>query len=524
MTEQEWASQRLARLRRLHELRRAEAARRAAAESDQRYANDPVGWVRDRLREHLWSKQRQVIEAVRDHPRVAVPSAHSTGKSFTAARTVGWWLSVHEPGTAFAITTAPTNSQVKAILWREVNRMHGRGNLPGRTNLTEWYMNAGGGDELVAFGRKSADTDPDSFVGIHAEHLLIVIDEANGFAPLLWEAADTLASGGDAHILAIGNPDTASSHFAKVTRPNSGWHVIRIPAYVTPAWTDEEVPDHVRRQLIQPEWVERKRREWGTDHPYWSSKVLAEFPDVDEALVIAPSLVARAHALWEEVVDKDADALEGPRTLGVDVARFGTDMTMLGVRHGPRFRIVQRMGQSRTTEVSAAAVRHAREHGLTQLRVDADGIGSGVVDELEQVRGSEGTDPLKGKHVMELHSGAAARDADQFVNARSEWWFHLRDLLRDGLAALDPEDEELAEQLTNVRYDVDKRGRLRVESKEHMRSRGVSSPDAADCAVYAFAPVVPPPLPSQVPEDHVAAAQVGMGVPVDPRPVTDVDF
>jgi hypothetical protein len=145
-----------------------------AEAGDDPYAEDPHGWVTDVLGEHMWSKQVQIAEAVRDHRRVAVPSCHEAGKSWLAARIVSWWLSVWPPGEAFAVTTAPSAPQVRAILWREINRAHKKGNLPGRTNQTEWWI----GDELVGFGRKPADYSPTAFQGIHARRVLVVIDEA----------------------------------------------------------------------------------------------------------------------------------------------------------------------------------------------------------------------------------------------------------------------------------------------------------------------------------------------------------
>src|SRR4029079_19602604 len=107
----------------------------------------------------LWSATCHIIERVRDPARPAVQSCPAVGKSFVAATTVAWWLDVHPVGEAFVVTTAPTDKQVKAVLWREINRLHTRAGLAGRTNLSEWYI----GKELVAFGLKSADQDPTAF-------------------------------------------------------------------------------------------------------------------------------------------------------------------------------------------------------------------------------------------------------------------------------------------------------------------------------------------------------------------------
>ena len=140
------------------------------------YLNDPVGWVRDRLGEVLWSKQREILEAVVKYRYVAVKSAHDTGKSHSASRLVCYWEDTRQD--PFATTTAPTTKQVHAILWRYIGQAHRKGNLPGRITLDdEWYTGPGG-KELVGFGRKPADHDQSAFQGIHALNPLIVVDEA----------------------------------------------------------------------------------------------------------------------------------------------------------------------------------------------------------------------------------------------------------------------------------------------------------------------------------------------------------
>ena len=82
-----------------------------------RFVDDPVGFVERGLGESLWSRQREILEAVRDHKRVAVPACHAPGKTHLAARAIAWWISCHPPGTAQVVTTATTFRQVRNLLW-----------------------------------------------------------------------------------------------------------------------------------------------------------------------------------------------------------------------------------------------------------------------------------------------------------------------------------------------------------------------------------------------------------------------
>jgi hypothetical protein len=78
---------------------------------------DPVRWVKDNLKTDTYSKQREILRLLEIVPRVAVPSCHSAGKSKTAALAAVRWLAKYPPGTARIVTTAPTMTQVRAILW-----------------------------------------------------------------------------------------------------------------------------------------------------------------------------------------------------------------------------------------------------------------------------------------------------------------------------------------------------------------------------------------------------------------------
>src|SRR5215831_3092008 len=243
---------------------------------------DPVGWFHDKLGHHLWSKQVEILESVRDNRMTAVKSCHGPGKSFTGSGACAWYLDVHQLGTAFLVTTAPSWPQVEAILWREIRRRHREGKLPGRITLDcKWHMGTtekrGASDEeLIAFGRKPADYDEYTFQGIHARYFMAILDEAGGIPEWLWNAVLALATNENARVLAIGNPDDPNSHFAQICKPGSGWKVIRISAFDSPNFTGEEVPAQVQELLVSQAWVEARRRDWGEGSPIWQSKVVGE--------------------------------------------------------------------------------------------------------------------------------------------------------------------------------------------------------------------------------------------------------
>lgn len=476
------------------------------------YRNDPVGWVRDKLGEHLWSKQAEIAEAVRDHRYTAVQSCHDAGKSFVASRLVAWWLDAHPPGEAFAVTTAPTAPQVSAILWREIRRAHRKGRLRGyitQGSVPEWKLDDG---EIIGYGRKPADTDQAAFQGIHAKYVLVVVDEACGVPRQLFDAVDALATNEHARVLAIGNPDDPASHFAEVCKPGSGWHVIRIDGLCTPnlnvgaagEWPElaalyeqtglspstEWVPDGLRLELLSPLWVTERMARWGVASPIFTAKVRGAFPDIGDDTLITPAMILAA---------QERSLAPGPiNVLGVDVARFGTDRTILALRRGPVARIIGDYSKLATTETTGHVIVAKREHAIHEIRVDGVGVGGGVVDQLIEA----------GHDVVDMQAGAAAQDSEHYLNARAEWYWGLRERFEAGDMDLDPADDQTAAQLGALRYRYTARGQVQIESKDEMRKRGLPSPDRADAIMLTAAAAPPTDIFEEQEADEYAISPV----------------
>lgn len=305
----------------------------------QRWLLDPVLWAQERAKAELWSGQKEIFFSVRDHDQTAVKSCHEVGKSWTAAHIVGWWLDVHPVGEAFAVTTAPTDKQVKAILWREINRLHDSCDLSGRTNLSEWYV----GKELIAFGRKPSDYSPTAFQGLHAKFMLLVMDEACGIAKSMWDAGSSLVANEFSRTLAIGNPDDPLSEFAEKCKPDSGWNVIQIGYERTPNFTGEKVSENLKSRLIHPKWVAKKREDWGEDSALFHSKCKGEFPENRADGLIQLSWLKKCQYL---------ELPEGyPVEAGIDVGAGG-DKTVIRERRGMRVGRVEEFKDSDPTHTS----------------------------------------------------------------------------------------------------------------------------------------------------------------------------
>jgi hypothetical protein len=468
----------------------------AAEDHATQLAADGTRWTTERLDEHLWSKQREIMDSVRDHRFTAVKACHGPGKSRVASRIAAWWMETHPPGTARVVSTAPTFPQVEAILWSEINDAAIRAAtlaeqhpgdpryrpFHGRVLSTEWKI----GNQALAFGRKPSDHNTQGFQGIHGKYLLVIIDEACGVVEQFWKAARALATGQHCRILALGNPDDPGSEFAKACS-NPRWNVITISAFDTPNFTDEDVPQELREVLVNHEYVDDMRAEYGEDSPTYISKVLGEFPDeADDGVVRLSSL--RACALAEPAPRAAHELL--PVELGVDFGAGG-DQTVIVERRGPVVGRIWRDGGRDPMHVAGLVLAAIRETGATRVKCDVIGIGYGIVGRLREL-GNEGAHTAQ---VVAVNVGEASTEPTRFLRLRSQlWWEVGRRLSEDrgwDLSAVGETDRErFVSQLTAPKYHLDSSGRIVVESKDDTRKRINRSPDDADALLLAF--YVPP--------------------------------
>lgn len=446
---------------------------------------EPDRWVEERLGEVLWSTQRTIMRSVYEHRRTAVKSCHGVGKSHIAARIIAEWLENHPPGEAFVVSTAPTFAQVRAIIWRYVGQAHRKGKLRGRVNQTEWHIGA----ELVAFGRKPSDYDESAFQGIHARYVLVVIDEACGVPPQLWDAVDSLITGEDCRVIAIGNPDDPDSKFAEVCEPNSGWNVLTISVFSSPNFTAEgrKLPRSLRSQLVGPQWVADARKNWGEDTAIYRSKVLGEFTADREDGVVPASKIAACRRL-DEGPESDAESLDVQ--LGVDVGAGG-DYSSIRERRGHRAGRVWRSRHDDPMRLAGEVIAAIRETGATRVALDVIGIGWGVAGRVREVCAEDPT--LSHVQVDGVNVGEAARNPKRFLNRKAELWWEIgREQSIAGAWNLATIDDRTAADLAAPRFEINSSGKIKIESKEEVRKRIGRSTDDADALILAFAQVAQP--------------------------------
>lgn len=440
---------------------------------------DPVDWIKKTFGVELWSKQRDIIHALQTHKNVAVKSGHGVGKSFTAAVISAWWVATHPPDETMVVTTAPSTHQVHAILWEDIRKLHKKGNLAGEVQRRDHWLI---GNTIVGYGRKPQDYDRHAFQGLHRKYVLVVIDEACGIDEWMWIAALAITTGAHCRILAIGNPDDPTSYFAKVCKPGSGWNTIKISVLDSPNFTDEPVSQHLRDQITDQTYLDAMEREVGKDSPLWTSKVLGEFPEIDEFSVIPLGWVYDAQRRWEEW-NTQGRPVEGGKVVGADIARFGLDKTAFATRYGDVITEVKTMPKRDTQGTAELLKKEIAGNPPGLAIIDTNGVGAGVFDELRK----------SGHYSLPFNPGTRTSLKDssgqiEFYNLRAAATWHLRELLdpaRNSTICLPP-DDKLAADLATPRWKNIAGGKIVIEGKEEVKKRIGRSPDRGDAVTLAF--------------------------------------
>jgi hypothetical protein len=432
----------------------------------QQYQQNPIEFFKDAWPDvYLWDKLEEVLNALLKNRRVVVPSGHGVGKTWLAARVALWFLYCHVPSKV--ITTAPTWPQVENLLWSEMRKAWGAARVPlgGTMLLTQLKIK----EDWFAIGfstrGKAAEREygTPKFQGYHSPNMLVLLDEAPGVEHEVWISVETLITGDNNKLLAIGNPTSPTGDFYEACK-SPLWTKVHISSFDHPNVKENRV---VIPGAVTTDWIDERRRDWGEDSPLWKAKVMGEFPDEGEDTLIPLSWV-------EGCIGLDLGT-EGPKRLGADVARFGGDLTVLARFYGPTLQPLEAVNKKDTNwTIGRIRVLHTQDN-YEFMGGDDTGVGGGVTDGCRDA----------GLDFEAFNFGASAIEEEKFENLKAEIYWNLRCDIRDKKLSL-PDDKDLINQLSSIKYSYTRKGKIKIESKDDMKKRGLKSPDRADAVAIAW--------------------------------------
>ncbi len=410
--------------------------------------------VMNSVKEHLYTNPLGIY-------RDATSSGHGIGKGAMSAWIQLWLMSTrpHLNG----IITANTWTQLKTKTWRELAIWHKRAINSHWFKWTETrFYRIGHQETWYCTPVPNNEHNSEAFAGQHGRNTLIIYDEASAIPDKIWEV-----SGGvnDPRTMwfVFGNPTLSTGRFKQCFQGR-----------MADRWVTRNVDS---RDCIMPnkEELELDIEVWGEDSDYVRVRIRGIFPRIGEEQFISGEAVMLAQRRRVEV------PWGTPKLLGVDVARYGSDMTVFVGRHGRKLAKIQKFRDLNTMEVADRVIAEKKRAGIDVIFVDGIGLGAGVVDRLRQLN----------HDVVEVISGSKpdSENEDVCYNKRAEMWYRGRDWLE---TADIPDDPELEEDLTEIKCFYDNRHRIQMEKKSDMKKRGLKSPDIGDALMMTFAHAVPP--------------------------------
>jgi phage terminase large subunit len=305
-----------------------------------------------------------------------------------------------------------------------------------------------------------------TLAGLHSDYILFILDESGGIPDAVMASAEAaLSSCVEGHIVQAGNPTHLEGPLWRAcTSERRLWHVTEISAD----------PDDPRRATrVKAEWAKEQIEKYGRDNPWVLVNVFGQFPPASLDTLIGPDECRAATTrAW-----RPEDIAYSAKVLGVDVARFGDDASVIFPRQGlvafppMRFRNIDG-----TQGAGVVARKWADWQADACFIDDTGGFGASWIDNLYRLGHTPIGIPFSGR----------ANDP-RYDNKRTEMYFEAVDWIRRG-GQLPPgqASHELIAALSQTTYSF--RGdRLLLEPKEQVKSRLGYSPDDADAFVLTFA-------------------------------------
>lgn len=446
------------------------------------YKNDPVKFAREMVNFTPTDQQRDFFNAIAKGTHVAVKSGHGTGKTAADAVIIMWFMLTRPH--ARVPCTAPSEAQLKDVLWAELSKWHME--LPPFFRdkfviTSDRFYHRDYDKTWFSVARTARKEKPEALQGFHAQNLLFIIDEASGVAEEVFMVARGALTEEGNRCVMTSNPTRTVGFFynACTLWESDPWSVL--------TFNGEDSP------RVSPDFVRRIETEFGADSDVYRVRIKGEFPLLSDYTLIPKHWI-------EAALKREADY---PRRMakikydsaGVDVARYGENKTVFALVRGIKVVGIVSFSRQNTMKTAGQIVGLCKVMDPRKIKIDEIGVGGGVVDRLHE----------QGFDVQGVDVSRAAIEKDKFANLRAEYYWNLRTRFEEGSISLKPiaakmskaEIIQLIEQLTSIRYEYGSNGKIVIWSKERMRRDGIKSPDSAEALMLAFSDYDPTLKPAR---------------------------
>lgn len=444
------------------------------------YYDKPVEFAEDFLNFKADKKQQEIMESIRDNKRTAVRSGQGIGKTATISCVIIWYLCTRY--NSKIIATAPNITQLYTVLWAEIAKWIQDSILSQfiTHTKTRLYMNS---YEKSWFAFPKTATTKEGIAGQHADHLLVIADEASGIKDDILETLLGTITGEYNKLLFISNPTRVSGVYYNAFHQNrASFNCIHVNA-----------ENSVR---VDRENISMIANSYGKDSNVYRIRVTGDFPLQEDDVFIPINLIE--HSIVCEAEDKPVGMID----IGCDVARFGSDKSIIGYKVNEKAAFFKKINGQDTMRTAADIVllgqNLIKEHNYTDkipIKIDDGGVGGGVVDRLRQIKSSN-PDLYWWMEIVPVKFGVRIKNK-YYCDSTTYMMNVVKTLLMNtdeegkpkSVELILPNDTDLVAQLSCRKYVITDDTRIRIESKKDMKARGLPSPDEADCILLLCLPV-----------------------------------
>lgn len=445
-----------------------------------RWGRDSAAFVREVFDVEPDAWQIKVLRDFDQHNRVAMKAAKGPGKTALLA----WicWVFLATRYDPKIVCTSISGSNLTDGLWSELSKWQAKSEflklsfewkhtrLESREHPETWFASA-----RTWAQSSNKEQQANTLAGIHADYVLFLIDEAGGIPDSVVAAAEGgLATGIETKIVIAGNPTHLSGPlFRACTSERHLWRVTEITG---------DPADPNRSPRISAQWAREQIDKYGAENPWVLVNVFGRFPPASLNQLVGPEAVAEATRRHLRTDQYDY----APKILGVDVARFGDDSTVIFPRQGLASFLPIQMRNERTHTI-ADRIKAAWDTWQADACFidDTGGFGAGVIDALM----------LSNYNPIPVHFAQAAIKSERYFNKRAEIYMELADWLRRG--GVLPPVPELGPELCAHSYFFNK-DRFQILEKDQIKVLLQRSPDYADALALTFSGPVEKAVPITV--------------------------
>lgn len=403
--------------------------------------------------------------------RISIISGHGIGKSMTLSILILWFLFVH-PDCQIACTS-PGQQQLFDILWKEIKKWIEK--MPqGISVLYQWETThirmAESPHVWFARAKTASKENTEALAGVHADWVMMAIDEASGVDESIFETMEGSLTSGNILVFLISNGTRANGYFFDTHHKDS-------PRWQNYTFSSLDSP------RVDQKYVTSIIEKYGIDSIQYAIRVLGQFPKEDGMddsgyVPLLQDQSIRTQPDFGQGLTFSEDAV-----LGVDPAGDGDDKTSWVLRDTFKAKKLCEEAKSTSKTIAERTMTLMTEYGIKPHNVIVDAFGTGMDVGKEIALASRGT-----INVTTVNTGdkpESEDDKELYLNKRAECYYKAKMWLQSGGEIV--ENGNFKEELKGIRYKRNLGGLIQIMPKLDMKKKyGLKSPNDADAFSLTF--------------------------------------